>query len=624
MTKKGITLCSIALLSIFVVSCAFYFSFFDLWQEKVIDRFFVKETPPSNIVIVAIDDRSISEMGQWPWPRALFVGAIQKLQNAKIIGFDINFSEPSRLGLFDDGSLVQALDLSSVPVVMPIEVGNSGNITVQPTHFIRPHVEIGIVNIVPEKDGVLRFVHRGATSTALFSSVLSGKGLSQDLRVNYKGPAKTFLTIPFVDVVQGNIPSRITKDAIVLIGATAPNLHDFVETPYGQMSGVEFHANAVSTFLDNVHFSDLSRLISYIVFVILAVLATLLVIFFKKVLTLSFSFVGGIVSILVLALVAFSYKLILPVLYMELIFVLAGALTLVFQYAIESKEKRFIRQVFQYYLTPHVIEELIKDPSKVSLGGEEREMTVLFSDIRSFTTISEKMTPQELTALLNEYLTAMTDIIMEEGGVVDKYIGDAVMAFWGAPLSNPNQADRAVTASTRMKFKLFELNQDWVKRGWPELHIGVGINKGKMVVGNMGSSKRFNYTVMGDEVNFASRLEGITKHYGVPCLVSENVAKSAVATEDLVFRDIDLVLVKGKKEPKRIFEPMGKTPFIERWNKGRTLYALGKWKEATEEFEAVLKISPHDAPAILYIERCQKLSENPPVEWKGVYEFKDK
>ncbi|MFM2357813.1 MAG: hypothetical protein RJA61_550 [Candidatus Parcubacteria bacterium] len=627
MNKRFLHSFFLTLCCVVCVGLVYYFSFFDTFEEKIIDRFLIRENPTQNIIIVAIDDRSIAELGQWPWRREVFGDLLQKLQQAKGVAFDINFSETSRYGVSDDVLFAQKLEVSKVPVVFPVELNKQGLVTVQPISVLsQQNSSVGAVNVFPDSDGVMRKTPLVVGSYPVFAFASADRvveDIAQSVRIDYRGPEKTFVTLPLIDVLQGKVPERLFVDAYVFVGATAPSLQDFVPTPFGRMSGVEFHANALHTIIEGNFFKEVSFMVGTFLIFIVAFCAMALVYVSKHLLF----FVGGlafsILLILGTSLVLFSYKIVVPVLYLELSYILSFIVLVLFQYVFESKEKRFIRKVFQYYLTPDVIDDLIKDPSKVSLGGEEREMTILFSDIRGFTTISEALSPKELTALLNEYLTAMTDIVMEEGGVVDKYIGDAVMAFWGAPLTDEKQADRACKAALRMKQKLIELNVDWIKRGWPELHIGIGLNKGRVVVGNMGSSKRFNYTVMGDEVNFASRLEGITKQYGAPCLVSESVTKGVVS-KDFIFRDLDLVLVKGKKEPRRIFDILDTNTLLEDWKKARDLYTRGEFGKAQEIFESIYKDNPSDQPISLYLERCKKYKENPPENWQGVYEFKDK
>lgn len=285
--------------------------------------------------------------------------------------------------------------------------------------------------------------------------------------------------------------------------------------------------------------------------------------------------------------------------------------------------------MFQLYLMPEVIDELAEHPELLSLGGQEKTLTILFCDIRGFTTLSEGLSPPELTSLINEYLTAMTDAIMETGGLVDKYIGDAVMAFWGAPLPNLLQESAACRGALAMMSSLDKLNSDLLKRGKKPIHIGIGISTGEVVVGNMGSSKRFNYTVMGDEVNFASRLEGLTKAYGITCVIGERTAKAISGDTSFTLRELDFVMVKGKKEPRTIYqlftgEPSSvlKEQFVHFMN-GRASYIRGDWDEAIKHFKEALLLG-EDGPSQTFLDRAEHLMKNPPDDWKGIWEFTTK
>jgi adenylate cyclase len=297
----------------------------------------------------------------------------------------------------------------------------------------------------------------------------------------------------------------------------------------------------------------------------------------------------------------------------------------VYRYVTEEREKKKVRGAFQYYLTASVINEILKDPSKLKLGGDKKNLSVMFSDIRGFTSISEKLSPEELVRLLNEYLTAMTDVVFKYDGLLDKYIGDAIMAVFGAPLDQPDHALRACRTGIEMMSELRRLREKWAAEGRPDVNIGVGINTGDMVVGNMGSEMRFDYTVMGDSVNLASRLEGTNKEYGTNIIISEFTYE--IVKDDLLCRELDAVRVKGKKLPVRIFELLGDKKdaaqwqeFVGRFETGLAKYRTGLWDEAIAAFRGVLDVKPADFPAKLYIDRCEALKEHPPVgEWDGVF-----
>jgi adenylate cyclase len=291
-----------------------------------------------------------------------------------------------------------------------------------------------------------------------------------------------------------------------------------------------------------------------------------------------------------------------------------------------DKERQKIKGMFEHYLAPEYINKVTDNPKNLKLGGEEREMTVLFSDIRAFSTLSEKLSPQELVSLLNEFLTPMTNIIMENHGIVDKYIGDAIMAFWGAPIEDPKHPENAVRSGLQMLEKLNELNKTLKN----PIRIGIGINTDQMVVGNMGSEKRFNYTVMGDGVNLASRLEGLTKHYGVPFVITEetqNRVKDSFAT-----RLLDLVAVKGKKNPVKIYQVLGEIEkenelgnLIARTNEALEAYFAQKWTPAEKAFRLLNRIDPYKGYSENFLERIKLLRKAPPGKgWSGAWEMHEK
>lgn len=305
-------------------------------------------------------------------------------------------------------------------------------------------------------------------------------------------------------------------------------------------------------------------------------------------------------------------------------------ISIIYNYLSFDKERQEIQKTFSLYLAPEYIDELVNNPEKLALGGEERELTIFFSDIRGFSSISEQLSVKDLVELLNEYLTAMTDIVMETKGVVDKYIGDAVMAFWGAPLRDEEHAKHAVGAGLRMLEVLKELNVGWQKRGWPEMKIGIGINTGEAMVGNMGSKRRFNYTLMGDNVNLASRLEGLTKYYGAKIIVSEKTFESVKG--EFCGRLLDRVAVKGKKQPVNIYEVLGRKneeqKFLEMialTDSAIKFYFNREWDKAVSEFKKLGGVDKESHLTELFVERCEEFKNaNIPTDWNGVWEMKTK
>jgi adenylate cyclase len=306
------------------------------------------------------------------------------------------------------------------------------------------------------------------------------------------------------------------------------------------------------------------------------------------------------------------------------------ALNMTFGYFTTERTKRQITSLFGQYVPGEVVDEMSKNPEHVSMEGESREMTILFSDVRGFTTISEGLEPKDLSLLMNEFLTPLSRVVYSHRGTIDKYMGDCIMAFWGAPLPDPRHAYHAVLAGLEMQRKLRDLQPSFRERGWPEIHIGVGINTGRVSVGNMGSEVRVAYTVMGDAVNLASRLEGITKEYGAGVVVGE-VTKEAAP--EFVYRELDLVRVKGKDKPVAIFEPLGLSGEVEPavleevklFQQLLRLYRKQEWDKAELQLFNLLRLSPQTKLYEVYSERVAYFRNNPPGEnWDGVFVFKTK
>lgn len=617
--------------AVFIVTSLLYgFGVFDIWQEKITDRFFLIEKPKQNIIIIAVDDQSLNAIGQWPWSRKTFATILPDLSKARVIGFDINFADPSSRGPADDATLVSALKDSEVPIVFPIELREDGLVSAKPLDIFTEHVSLGFTNIPVDSDGISRRLNNGTRHGSLAAVVGVGDSWAPSSnRIHYLGPEKTFTTIPFVDVYEHKIPKRVFEGATVFIGATANDLHDFLQTPFGLMPGVEVNANVAETLMDRAFIKEIAFGLGLFIIFLFELIAALIIIKIKRLRILIPSLIILFALVPLLSFSLFSVLLIFPTFYALIGLLLTSTIMLISQYVAESKEKRFIRSTFQYYLSGDVIEQLVNNPEKLRLGGEKRKVTILFSDVRDFTTISESMSPENLTSFMSEYFTEVSDIVMDKRGVIDKYIGDAIMAFWGAPLDNPHHAEDACRAALVVIEKLEEHNAKSKAKGLPVINTGFGINTGEVVVGNMGSKKRFNYTIVGDDVNFTSRLEGLTKEYGVTCIISESTKEEIRDIPEMYIRALDEVLVKGKKQPKKIFQLM-KKPTDEKdiqkfkyFEEGRGLYIKGDWNQAIEKFEKALSFGD-DKSSSMFIERCKALIANPPAEWTGIYQFKTK
>ena len=472
---------------------------------------------------------------------------------------------------------------------------------------------------------VLQFADFGVASVRIGDREIPVAEDGQML-VNYRGRRRTFEHVSAAELLDGRYRAERLRGKLVLVGVTASAVADVRSTPFdGVFPGVEIHA----TVLDNVLRADFLLQPKWVVLVeIAAVMAAALVLGLALArargvmaaavaLALLGIYLGGTQHLFVTA--GIPLGIVYPVFSIVLVY---SAIALQ-HYVVEASEKRQIRSAFGRYLSPELARLVSERPEMLRLGGDKRRLTVLFSDIRSFTSISERLTPEGLVELLNVYLGEMTDVVFEHQGTLDKYIGDAIMAVWGAPVPHDDHAARACRAAVDMQDRLRVLDATFDEKGWPRLEIGVGVHTGEMVVGNMGSARRLSYTVIGDNVNIASRLEGLTKHYRARILASEDAV--AEARGAVVVRELDRVRVKGKAAPVGIFEVLGHvgderwTQAVEDFAPALELYRTRRWREALDRFERILERSPGDGPSELYAERCRAfLADPPPADWDAV------
>lgn len=607
-------------------------------QLNLSDGLYGGLSPREDIVIAAIDDKSLQEIGRWPWDREVFADLFYEFSDADVVGVDVAFFESSDKendealinSVQDNGNIIVPVEYTSY-VVEDEEV--FGKDPLVPIEGLGEAAEsVGYINIVTDRDGVSRAVNldvKGEYNS--FTSEIYEEYTGEEYEhkedrylINFVGRPGSFTTYSISDIFEKDYDF---EGKIVLVGATSPDMHDeaFVPTSYGKaMPGVEIHANTLQTMLNNDRLYNEHWFLVVMSIFTFALLSALLAYKLNPWLASGISLLLMVLYLFV-SISMFSAGIIMNLVYVPLSFVFGNFSAIVFFYITEKKEKKQIRAAFSRYVAPDVVKDMIKNPSKLKLGGDRREITLLFSDIRGFTTLSESMGPEELVHLLNEYLSEMTDIVMDHKGLVDKFIGDAVMAFWGAPIKDKDHAVHACQTALVMKERLVELNERWMKEGRPELKIGIGLNSGEAVVGNMGSEQRFDYTAMGDNVNLASRLEGVTKQYGVDIIVSESVKEKV---SGFVFRELDVIAVKGKKKGIKIFELLGKKmsdeqKFLkENYEKGLENYKKKEWDSAIAYFE---KIADIDYSAKLFIDRCKTYKkEDPGSDWDGVWRLTSK
>lgn len=689
------------------------------------------------IVILDIDEKSLGEIGRWPWGRDRVAQLVSKLfdeYGIVLLGFDVVFAEPDessglkvleRLGkseLKDNGAFQSVLQglrpqlsyderlaqtLKGRPVVLgyylsgqsdgvssgslpppvlpagsfagrnlPLTVWNSygGNLA----EFQQAALSGGHFNPLIDFDGISRRVpllveYNGEYYEALSLAILRAlfnqpkvvpwfpegqwssnkdyQGMEAiDLPIDrgtlsipvdanaaalipYRGHQGSFRYFSISDILADRIQPGALKGKIVLIGTTAPGLLDLRATPVGEAyPGVEIHANLIAGMLDGVIKHKPSYMLG--AEVILLLLAGTAMVFLMPQLSPLWATLASLLlllSILMMDIMFWQYgNLVLPLGASVLMILTLFALNMSYGYFVESRTKRQFTELFGQYVPPELVEEMSRAPESYSMEGRKDELSVLFSDVRGFTTISEGLGPDELVRLMNEYLLVMTEVIRKHRGTLDKYIGDAIMAFWGAPVSNAQHARNAVLAAMQMQAAMPALNKAFASKGWPEIRIGVGINTGEMTVGDMGSAVRKAYTVMGDAVNLASRLEGITKQYGVGILVGESTRQ---AIKDIVFREVDRVQVKGKEEPVAIYEPVGMEGEIDKsvheemklWNQALRHYRAQDWDQAEVDLLNLGRMAPHKALYTKYMDRVAHLRKAPPEpDWTGVWKFESK
>ncbi|MBU0649114.1 adenylate/guanylate cyclase domain-containing protein [Patescibacteria group bacterium] len=635
----------------------FWFGGLETWEWRLEDNLFLGAEPRDDIVIVAIDDDSLQEIGRWPWPREKTAELVRLVGQArpKVLGIDVNFPEPADGDEFLIQSLAQDFSVvlpQEAVLEIPSRFRQSGPLyaheTLAPIKEISQIVELGLANTPPDSDGIVRripvkVVDQAGRMIQSFGSKIADLAqgekiiLATDdferLVINYVGAPKTFNYISARDLFASDFESSELENKIVLVGATAPDLHDVWFTPTAKsepMPGIEVQANLIQTILNQDFLNQVPAAVTILlIFAFCLGLGTVVprlrarwsVILFAAV------FILYILTAVIVFDAGYSLNILYPSLALALCFVFLA----VYRYAYEEGEKRQVRRAFEFYLSPRVIEEILKDPKKLALGGEEKNITIMFSDIRGFTSLSEGLDPGGLTRLLNEYLTQMTEIVLSEDGVLDKYIGDAVMAFWGAPLVEPMHAVVAAKSALRMIGKLNEFNRE---KKWPsgrEIKIGIGLNTGPVIVGNMGAEKRFDYTAIGDAVNLASRTESLNKQYGTQILITKFT--KAELGHEFITRLLDRVAVKGKKQGVEIYELVCLAPnlapkqkeVIELYEDAFAFYQKKKWDKALDILKKLTRLTQDDLAVKNLIARCEFYKKQPPAkDWDGTWVMKTK
>jgi len=712
------------------------------FEMKSLDfRFQARGAIPADprVVIIAVDDNSLAEVGRWPWPRDLIAQVVDKAvgkYGAKALGFDIVFSEEQvnkvdeairvlRTEVADDpysanhlawlkqhrqwgdvdaeleavikkykdklvpgyffypqGADIPELVLKQMPnevalmqswamtskfskeamLGMPHIAAIEGNLP----RITQAADAIGFFNFFPDSDGTVRriplmaemggFVYPSMAMQTLrmyldwpdMTVVVGDAGVEEvqlgplsmqtdergNMLLNHYGPGRTFKHISASDILYDRLKGDELKDKIVVFGVTAIGVYDYRPTPFDSVfPGVEGHAVAIANILNG---EELRRPAAVEVLELLAVLLLSMLagylVYRRPPLVQGVSIIG--IPLLIMGFSQWMFtaqNIWIQETYLIVGVLLATLPTALFGYIIESRKRAFIHDAFSHYLAPSVVENLAKNPDALKLGGEEKHLTAFFSDIASFSTFSEKLTPSELVAFLNRYLTAMSDILLEQKGTIDKYEGDAIISFFGAPIDLEDHAVRCVVAALEQQKRLVLLRDEWKEEGLPEVHVRIGINSGPMVVGNMGTQSSMNYTIMGDHVNLAARLEGVCKVYRVPILMSKDTY--VLVRNEVSARFIDRVRVVGRSQPVDLYQPVGVRSEVSQaqiqesraYEQAWSLMMKGQYQDALQAMAMLYAENPTCGLYEVMMNRLKAYTQTPPPDdWEGVFNLKSK
>lgn len=687
----------------------------------------LKLTLPKNVVkqvvIIDIDEKSLAELGRWPWNRDVMAKIVDELfdhYQIKEIGFDIVFAEADideggrlleqmskgalknndsflkeykkvRQSLHRDEIFAKSLsgrktimgfvmDTNTAIGTLPLPVAELDSESSDKLTLIKPEGHTANLdsfqkkafsggffdNPLIDEDGVFRRVPliqeyegklyesfalalaRVALDSPRIELIVESTGDDDILFVEginigktyipvdaktgvlvpYIGPEKSFDYISAVDVFNKSVDSDRLKNKIAIFGTSATGLLDMRTTPLGTVfPGVEVHANIVQGILDQriMQMPSYSKGLEFLLLTVLGVSLTFALPLLSPLLGLSVSLATVLFLMGINLYTWSSHHTVLPIATPIFLTVLIFILSMTYGFFIESRGKRHLAKLFGQYIPPELVEEMSAETNEINLEGEMREMTVLFSDVRGFTNISENMKPVELTKFINAFLTPITSVIHHERGTIDKYMGDAVMAFWGAPLEDNQHALHALTAAMKIMERMQTLTEEFEARGWPPIKVGVGLNTGPMNVGNKGSEFRVDYTILGDAVNLGSRLEGLTKNYGVDIIVGQGTKH---AVPEFEFRELDRVRVKGKQEAVSIYEPIGLLTEIDsevskdlrKYHRALHAYRDQQWDKSERDLLALSSLDKERKIYQILLDRIMAYRENPPPEgWDGAF-----
>ena len=627
-----------------------------------------KFSPSQEIALVLLDQESLDwakeEFGWgWPWPRESYAKMIDYFNrgHAASFAFDMIYSENSVYGTEDDEKFAESSKNFGRVVQTVYYANENTNLPTLPIPSLKDSAALlGNVSSLLDNDRVARrspveSSKNGEYGLSISSYIVKNGSIDLDsipraknggMYVRYAKNLDQFIPYSAKQILQSElllekgdpldddfIPPEQFEGNYVFFGLYAPGLFDICATPVSATyPGVGVHLCQLDTILQENYLRDIPLWLTVILILASIVGGFLLGSSISQarissLLVKTFFAFALCVTYFVVSYEIFVTGYIIPLATVIFAFALSYITAIFEGYMTEGHQRRYLKSAFRQYLSPAVIENLIANPEKLNLGGEEREITAYFSDVQGFTSISEKLSPKELTDLLNNYLSAMTDIILAHGGTIDKYEGDAIIAFWGAPTEQADHAKRAVEAALACQQKLRDMQEELTKVTGKPFVQRIGLNTGKAVVGNMGSRSRFDYTMMGDTVNLASRLEGINKQFDTYTMCSKATMESAVKNGcEYAFRAISNIAVVGKKEGVQVFVPMSNYEYENTAEKRKIydeaydLFVKGDFAKAKEKFASNAK----DAPSAKFVEKCEKLIQNPPENWDGILRATEK
>ncbi|MBU0483126.1 MAG: adenylate/guanylate cyclase domain-containing protein [Proteobacteria bacterium] len=669
---KKIVFSLLALVSVFavIVLCYMQTPLLEGFEAKTYDLRFkamrgaVAARP--DIALIAIDGKSIAELGRFPFSRKYYASLVDQVTaaGAKALLMDAFFPEPESAEV-DQAFAAAMARAGNVYLAVAFDL-NRDCVAVGVTESIKQLSGAakgsGHINFLPDEDGINRHTMpliaygdkiypslalRGAmealgveeieqsTFNIKVGEVRIPTAVNGTMMINHIGPPGSYQTFSFVDVVKGRIAADLLKDKLLFMGATALGIYDMRVTPFdGNTPGVEINATIADNIISGnfIRRSGVEAIID-ILFIFILGMASFLVIAKLRPFPAFF-----LLLLLAGGYIAFTYYMFVAGYWFSMVYPLAGmmvasAVSAGFRFVTMDRRAKEIRSIFSSYVSGKVVDQLVNDPEGAGIGVSTKEVTVLFSDLKGFTSYSEQVEPYKLVSTLNEYLAEMTRVIMSHGGTVDKFLGDGIMAYWGAPLAQENHAELAIGCTFVMQERMAALQKKWRKDGTQPFSFRLGINSGEVIAGTIGAKgKKMEYTIIGDSVNLGARLEGTAKFYGVDILVSESTYQAT--KEKFIYRNLDYIRVVGKRVPIQIYELVaaGDDPDretliagISQFEEALAFYRQKLWGQALAVFEKYSKEYPDDRVAELFVNRCVSFEKDPPVgAWNGVYDRQEK